>query len=163
MKLMSAIQEQFGCYQNLDIDRSIDNKLNILGINSERKALLKSIRCRIIEIPKDYDQGEYALEIIDLDDLNGYCRIVISNIENWLEGLDDLYKFVNFDRYKGKQQFEQFLNQIENSMDTFGLPEVIELDGFYYIAGNGKHRLTIAKCVGIDKVPVLVKHIRSNL
>ncbi len=32
--------------------------------------------------------------------------------------------------------------------NTIGYPEVVEIDSKYYIAGNGRHRLTIAKCLG---------------
>lgn len=52
---------------------------------------------------------------------------------------------LDFDRYANKHQFEKFLNNTDFCNKAFGLPQVIEYQGEYYVIGNRNHRLTIAK------------------
>jgi hypothetical protein len=42
---------------------------------------------------------------------------------------------------------------------TDSLPCVYKVDNQYYIAGDGLHRLTMAKCLGGKQVKVIVKKI----
>ncbi|MGR5165384.1 hypothetical protein ACPV4X_26240 [Vibrio owensii] len=90
---------------------------------------------------------------INLKDLVGSSRQ--EGYKNWVESLNSLQKGNNFDILSnhGILSFEKFLLNA-----THDLPQVFEKQGSYYIAGGGKHRLTIAKCCGIKqaKVDVIV-------
>ncbi|BDH60690.1 hypothetical protein MTP04_08200 [Lysinibacillus sp. PLM2] len=63
-----------------------------------------------------------------------------------------VYKGINFTKFKNKEQFEQFIL----SDPYIGHPLVTVLNNKYYIQGEGKHRLTIAKCLGLKKAKVVV-------
>ena len=126
-------------------DRSIEVKIKKLEISSERVEELRKINCK--DLPNiDYADKEMVVEDIELDKLVGWNRF--DNGKNWIENLANLHKFINFDRYKGKEEFEIFIN-----MQSDDLPSVIEYQNEYYVDGNGKHR---AKCVGVTKIPAAV-------
>lgn len=156
---MNEMHQVLGNMDNKRQDTSLEYKLSRLGIDDDRKKEIINMRCKYCNIPYEYKEEDLksTLEIIDLDKLKGWDRADAVGKGNWLECLDGLHKQRNFDLYKNKGKFEEFLNAIEYCNELFGLPEVIEYEGEYFISGNGKHRLTIAKCVGIKSVPVIVK------
>lgn len=131
---------------------SDEDRLELLGIDDkELKMLEQMMFCRVNLDVTDYGKIEY--KIIELDNLVGINRSDVA--ENWLEQLFKLHKKINFELFQNKINFEEYVNSLnENSLE---LPEVIEnSDGKYYINGNGKHRLTIAKCLRINTFPVMV-------
>lgn len=136
-------------------DRGIEAKIEKLKIPLERVEELENMKCK--DFPDiDCSKKEMVVveEEINLDKLVGWNRL--DNGKNWLENLGNLHKFINFTMYNEKEEFENFMNK-----QSYDLPEVIEYQNEYYINGNGKHRLTIAKCVGVTKVKALV--IKSGL
>lgn len=72
------------------------------------------------------------------------------DVENWIECLLSLHKKRNFDLFSDKSTFEKFLTTVKN--DDNDLPHVIEEGGKDFVAGNGKHRITFAKCLGIKTI-----------
>ena len=56
-------------------------------------------------------------------------------------------KMKDFQLYENKKDYTKFLVQ-GDPWPTDGLPIVIEIEGKYYIEGNGKHRLTILNVLG---------------
>ncbi|OSX93869.1 hypothetical protein BTJ45_01933 [Bacillus mycoides] len=140
---------------------SLDEKLKILGINPLLKSQLASMPYKATFLSDaEFDESKNELKIIDLNDLVGMCRPDADRVENWLEALEALevlvYKGINFNRYKGKEQFEKFMLNPESWAQWY--PVVTLMDDKYYIEGDGKHRLTIAKCLGIKKALVIVKY-----
>lgn len=94
-------------------------------------------------------------EIINLDNLVGLCRGNAEEFSNWIEVLDSLHKMRNFSIYE-KKSFEKILM---NPPSGDNPPQVIEINNKLYIDGEGKHRLTIAKCLGMKEAKVDVKYL----
>jgi len=94
------------------------------------------------------DNPKYYIEKISMDKLLGINRP--DNVANWMECFFNLHKNYMYDRYNDKSSFEKFL--LHSSDD---LPIVVKKEGNFYIDGEGKHRLTFAKCLGIEKVLVI--------
>lgn len=133
---------------------SLDEKLKILEIDTSLKDKIKSIPYEAEYLSADeFDENTKELKIIDLDELVGMCRTDADRVSNWLEALEILVnKGINFSEYKSKEQFEKFIL----SDPYIGYPLVTVLNNKYYIQGEGKHRLTIAKCLGLKKAKVIV-------
>ncbi|MCM3005777.1 hypothetical protein [Priestia koreensis] len=136
----------------------LDEKLKILEIDPLLKSKLASMAYKAIYLTDDeFDESKNELKVINLIDLVGVCRPDADKVENWLEALDILvYKGISFNRYKGREQFEKFMLDPERWGQWY--PVVTYIDDKYYIEGDGKHRLTIAKCVGIKEALVIVKY-----
>ncbi len=101
------------------------------------------------------DDSEYIhsyFKMIELDDLVGINGDTQSN--NWIECLSFLRKQNIFDKFQSKEQFIKYLSSCNAECDD--LPRVIEHEAKYYVNGNGRHRLTIAKCLNIKEAPVIV-------
>jgi hypothetical protein len=96
------------------------------------------------------------IEEIDLDSLVGVCRWDADQCKNWINVLNSLHKMRNFMIYD-KESFQEI---ITNPPTHNIQPQVVEIDGELYIDGDGKHRLTMAKCLGLKKSTVLVKHLQ---
>lgn len=62
----------------------------------------------------------------------------------------------NFNEYK-KEKFEKIILDPPTIDNT---PQVIKFGNNYYIDGEGKHRLTMAKCLGLEIVVADVIHIQ---
>ncbi|WP_312652944.1 hypothetical protein [Aminipila sp.] len=158
---MKELHEMVKQFKSISPNTSLEEKLSSICVDDDRKQELINTHCKQCNIPHEY-KGENLkpfLKIIDLDKLVGWYRTDSIGKSNWLECLLGLHKQINFDLYKNKEEFEKFLYSIKYCDELYGLPEVIEYEGEYFIGGNGKHRLTIAKCVGIKAVPVIVTKI----
>jgi hypothetical protein len=105
------------------------------------------------------DYGEAAYKVIPLRDLVGINNRAY-RANNWLELLFDLSKPRTFELYKSRDNFQRYINSLNEGSVT--LPDVLYVNGSYYICGDGKHRLTIAKCIGLDNVLATVTTIRVS-
>ncbi|PFT25287.1 hypothetical protein COK52_06780 [Bacillus thuringiensis] len=139
------------------IGKNLEEKLKVLAIDSNRISEIKNL------VYKSFCEDEEKLEnkgfkekqIICLDQLVGMNRWDAHQFENWIDVLNSLHKMKNFDIYT-KSEFEYV---IENPPSTDNIPQVISLNGEFYIDGEGKHRLTIAKCLGLEKARVDIKYL----
>ncbi|MCU8395979.1 hypothetical protein M2G63_22660 [Vibrio vulnificus] len=129
---------------------SILSKLRILNICS------KTFRTvRFMEYDEPYLIQDCSISpfdtVIALADLVGSSRQ--EGYVNWIESLNSLQRGRNFDLVK-----QYGLSRLQHDLlnPTEQLPQVIENKGKYYIAGDGKHRLTMAKCCGIQQAKVNV-------
>lgn len=131
------------------MNNRLEEKINILGLSKNRIEYLNS---EIVE-EIDFDENEetsWRYETINVDDVVGTTRMIEKDI-TWLGFLASLHKMINFNMYNKDTFDELILNK--NSGDY---PFVVKKCGKYYIEGNGKHRLTIAKCLGNKTAYVLV-------
>jgi hypothetical protein len=94
--------------------------------------------------------GTPQLEEVELSKITGVNRE--ERAGNWLASLMSLHKQYNFDRFAGRDNFQKFLLD-SASMD---LPHLIAHGDGYLVGQNGKHRVTIAKCLGLNKIAALV-------
>lgn len=120
-----------------EVDRSIERKLRDLGLQNDIE-MLKAIPCVIIH---EEEHDIYEIREISLSDVVGFNRFEMRSEKNWFEGLESLTKMYIFDRFKGIENFERVLNDV-NILSQTGAPQVTEYQGKYYISGEGKHRLT---------------------
>lgn len=137
---------------------SLDEKLKKLKIDSllKSKLALMPYEAKYLE-ESEFDESKNELKKLNLNDLVGMCRPDADRVNNWLEALDVLvYKENNFIRYSGKEQFEKFMLNPEQWGQWY--PVVTLIDNKYYIEGDGKNRLTIAKCLGIEEALVTVRY-----
>ena len=129
---------------------TLGDKIRILSLSEEQIQLLEE------DIVKELDKNSVDIIskpyyfMLKVDDLVGTTRVIKSRT-SWLEYLNDCHKGYIFYRYN-EHIFDEVL--VAETLD--GFPVVYNLDGRYYIAGNGKHRLTIAKCLGNKIVKVIV-------
>lgn len=137
---------------------SLDEKLKKLKIDPLLKDKLASMPYEAKYLEEDeFDGSKNELITLDLNNLVGMCRTDADRVNNWLEALEVLvYKGNNFVKYKGKEQFEKFMLDPEQWGQWY--PIVTVIDNKYYIEGDGKHRLTIAKCLGIKEAKVIVRY-----
>lgn len=130
-----------------------EEKLQKLDISDNDFKMLKKLPFS----ETDYVIGDdisYEVETINLVDLVGLNRN--DDVNNWAECLLNLHKQYMYDRFKSKELFSKLLMNPGKA----GHPKVIKKDKKYYIDGEGKHRLTIAKCIGIPKAKVLVANYK---
>lgn len=132
----------------------LEEKLKILEINKESVSRIKDM------IYKPFDENESHVkdfkenQIINLDKLAGLNRWDANQFKDWIDVLNSLHKMRNFDIYT-KSTFENvIMNPLPNN-----IPQVISFNEEFYIDGEGKHRLTIAKCLGIKQAKVDIKYI----
>ncbi|MCU8208205.1 hypothetical protein M2H09_23230 [Vibrio vulnificus] len=126
-------------------------KLRILNVGRIQKKYLKKVLYHEPVLIRDTSVAP-AIKTIDLENLIGINRQ--EGYLNWVQALGSLQKGINFDllRKHGLPSFEQFV--LNGS--TVTLPQVIKKDGKYYVEGDGKHRLTLAKCCGLKRAQVEV-------
>ncbi|EGQ8410694.1 hypothetical protein GTP43_10240 [Vibrio cholerae] len=133
---------------------SLDDKLEKLSIDDKRKNDLQNCICKIVSFEVS-DQAPIKKRIA-LDDLVGMNRSFAKESPNWLDVLESTHKPNSFDKFTNLEAFIDYMDKL--SADT--LPVVTEKDGKYYICGEGKHRLTIAKCIGVKTLDVLVRQAK---
>lgn len=140
------------------MENTLENKLKKLNIKTPQIEEVKK-KTYIAYYREEDTPDEYLkTEVINLADLVGLCRPEAEEFSNWIEVLDSLHKMRNFIIYE-KKSFEKILMD-PPSFDN--PPQVIKIDDKLYIDGEGKHRLTIAKCLGIEKVKVDVKYVTKD-
>lgn len=155
--------------------KKINDMMNELGItkgeqkkysNEDRQKLLdiddstaKKIRNMKFE-RTNYDESDYGethYDVIPMDMLTGINRQ--DEIGDWLELLFKLHKKINFELYISRDNFISYVKNLNEERDD--LPHVLHIDDGYVVNGNGKHRLTIAKCIGVEQFPVLVTTLKK--
>lgn len=136
------------------MEYNLDDRIKILDLSEKRIEELKKMKVERIEINDANIRP--ILQVIELDMLVGLNNRW-DKINNWLELLGGLHKLKNFDIFK-KERFNQVLN---SQYLTDGLPDVVMYKDKYYISGNGKHRLTIGKCLG-EKTATVALRILNN-
>ncbi len=109
--------------------------------------------CTSIDFYNDDELGLPEVIEIELSDLIGTCRN--DNHNNWYELMHGLNKKRHFDLFTSKEELNLRINVKSDDM-----PDVIEINGKYYINSNGRHRLTIAKCLGIKTALVMVRRLK---
>lgn len=131
------------------MEYTLNDKIKLLGLSSTRVALLNSIKV------EDADYNSINIKrscyAIDLDKLIGTTRHV-GDI-TWLEMLERFcHKGTTFDKYTS----EGFKSFIEKNNINVDYPHVYKKDDKYYIVDDGLHRLTIAKCIGLQRAYCIV-------
>ncbi|WP_039046298.1 hypothetical protein [Plesiomonas shigelloides] len=156
MKSIQDLYKEIGLDRNKPREWSNEARLELLSIDlTKRQKIINFTFERV-----NYDDiniksiGFKKIKITDLVGINRY-----DDVENWLELLFKLHKKRNFDTYNGREQFEKYANSLSNENDD--CPHVLEVDNKYYIHSNGKHRLTIAKCLELDEFPVFVSKLKD--
>lgn len=141
---------------SVDIECDINKKIKLLNLSEKRVAELKEMKYKYCCLNLN-DCGNTKIEFIKLENLVGSCRPNMRH--TWYGNLEDLHKMVNFERFLNKENFEIYLK----NMSEEDLPDVIEFQDEYYINGNGRHRLTIAKCVGVERIKAVVISVKSQI
>lgn len=132
------------------MDYTLNDKIEILNLSDERVSYLNKIKIEDADFPDRINKC--SLEFIDLNNLVGTTR----NFKGltWLELLGDFcHKPRTIENFRNKESYKIF---IESTNIYIDYPEVLKKEGKYYIAGNGLHRLTIAKCLGLEKALCVV-------
>lgn len=129
---------------------SDQERLDLFNIDNTEEQRLRSLIFEISNYEKDDQVALYYL-LMDMSNLVGLNRP--EPVNNWIECLYGLRRQKNFNEFTDRTKFESFLLSCDEHYPD--LPVVIEDEGKYYI-DSGKHRLTMAMCLGIRVVPVLV-------
>lgn len=99
---------------------SDEEKFRILGIDETQINYIKNLEYRNI----GYDDSDYetdtSYEEIELKNLIGSARGF--SVKNWIELLLSIRKQINFEKFKSKAEFEQYIELLKNS--TYDLPIV---------------------------------------
>ena len=103
-------------------------------------------------------ESENLIENFEVDNLCGIIYRGENHVSNWIDQLDSTTKMYLIDDKK--------INIIDNILRNpynEGFPAVAMINGKYYIDQiDGKHRLTIAKCIGNKKATVIInKYIKK--
>lgn len=136
-----------------EIDRSIIKKIEALKINEDRINKLRTEKCEEFDLTNDYIlESESLVENFQVDNLCGIIYRGESHVSNWIDQLDSTTKMYLINDKK-INRFDDILSN--PYMDYF--PMVAMINGKYYIDQmDGKHRLTIAKCIGNKKATVII-------
>lgn len=140
-------------------DYTLEEKCEKFNVTESRKRIIESLRfvwnniyddvncnvCRVVNVSND---------LILVDSIEGISRPPYSEVNNWFEMLGHLHKKTCFDKYSSEEQFKQFV--ISERKD---IPEVYEYQNKYYVHGEGKHRITIAKCLGLNLIRAKIYHV----
>lgn len=136
---------------------SLKERLEKLNIKTEQITKLKNAKFKGIYIEDErLDTNKSKTMTIKLSKLAGISRPDAENLNNWIEALDYLHKMRNFAIYEPSSFNKIILNPPCNQ-----IPEVIEYEGKFYIGGEGKHRLTMAKCLKIKEAKVIVTPLKK--
>ena len=134
---------------------ALEEKIERLRLTKERLDILRSMPVEDFSGSYNPDEYERSCEIIDVDKVVGFK--VNHCVVNWYEALDSrvLHKPLTFEKFdpENPERFDEYLIA-ENTYDP---PSVIEIDGKYFVDGDGTHRLTIAKVLGNKKARVMVR------
>lgn len=135
-----------------EIDRSLERKLELMGLDESFKIKLSEMPCDNICKKKKKHMGGMKISI---EDIQGFNRAEMCEKINWLECLGELHHMKTFELCKNKEFFNKILTDI-GWVNQLGAPEVILHNDKYYIGSDGKHRLTMAKCMGMPEALVSV-------
>lgn len=147
------------------IEFTLEERLRVLGIDSVRLEKLYQLNYKALNIDIPDDNNSFEFFSMPLSNLLGYYRPDASQNKTWVDCLSNLPKMSNFTRYTNLEDFDSFMNcNYDDKLfvaiqSGIGLPAVVQYKNNYYISGNGKHRLTIAKCIGLKTASVIMKTI----
>lgn len=155
MDFINALKE-IGIENQESREYSLEERCELLGITDVKKDIekLEFLWCTIDLEGDTHEVIAESENLILVDDIIGVARSPIAKVENWIELLGHLHKKRNFDAYEGKEQFERYMLS-----DRKDVPIVYEFENNYYVAGEGKHRVTISKCLGLDKIKAKIYHV----
>lgn len=131
---------------------SCGDRLRLLRIDEPRRVEIENEKYSEVSIVADQSKNP-KFKIVSMKNVIGINRNESAN--SWIELLFKLHKNRIFNLIeKDFSSFERYVNSINR--DTEDKPVLIEVDDSYYIDDEGKHRLTIAKCLGLESIPALV-------
>ncbi|EGR0068424.1 hypothetical protein DMJ26_23230 [Vibrio parahaemolyticus] len=126
---------------------NLQEKLDLLGVTESDIDSIPYSDLALEVVPG----STFNIQNVDLNKIMGMANE--SEYGSWKVSLDKAQRGSNFDKYTTAGDFEDF---IKNSTDHEELPVVIEFNGNYYISENGRQRITIAKCLGLNEIKVKV-------
>ena len=140
---MNRLIDKFKLNDCKEIDRSIEKKIKILKLDIVRVEQLTAELCE---------------ENFSVDNLCGIIYRGTNHVHNWIEQLDSTTKMYLITEDKINRIDDVLKNPLNKDF-----PPVAMINGKYYIdEGDGKHRLTIAKCIGNKKAKVIInKYIKK--
>lgn len=133
------------------MEYTLNDKIDLLNLPNARVSELNSIKIEDADFNLEKISKRYY-KLIDLNDLAGTTR----NIKGltWIEVLGEFCnKPITIENFIDKENYRIF---IESTNPLNDYPEVLKKEGKYYVAGNGLHRLTIAKCLGLERALCVV-------
>ena len=156
MKKIADLINKLNITNNKQKEYCDEDRLRLLGIDDSMAEKIRDMKF----IRTDNDEGEYGetyYAVISIDKLVGINGRV--EVDSWLALLFKLHKKRNFDLFGSRDNFKSYVNNLNKACDD--LPHVLDVGGEYVVNGNGKHRLTIAKCIGINQFPVIVTTLNN--
>ena len=140
--------------------QTIEEKIERLNLSESRIEVLKKMP--VEDFTGSYNSDDYVMsyDVIDVDNLVGFKTAHF--VKNWFDalGAEVLHKPLTLEMYDSDHpnKFDEYLIA-ENKNNP---PSVIEIDGKYFVDGDGTHRLTIAKVLGNKKARVVVRRSKSE-
>lgn len=149
-KLMQDVTSELKTKEEIE-----ELKIKYLDLDSEKIDRIKRLEYKTIY--SELNESPITEKVILVSNIIGVCRTNASNFNDWYEFMiEDVHKLINFELYsKHRNNFNNVLMG-QNLFTEDGLPHVIKKNNKYYIATNGKHRITIAKCIGAKQIKVIV-------
>ncbi|WP_346209203.1 hypothetical protein [Aeromonas salmonicida] len=156
MKFIQDMVNKIGS-ENLPREWSNKERLDLLLIDSDKQERIKGLLFEKVNYD-DSNRSPSYFKTIKLADLAGINRT--DSVDDWLALLFKLHKKINFEKYKDQDEFNKYVSSLSSGNED--CPHVLEVNNKYYIDGNGKHRLTIAKCLEMDEFPVFVSKFKNT-
>ncbi|CEO36556.1 Uncharacterised protein [[Clostridium] sordellii] len=155
MVLKSLLGDKFKS-DNITDEEKLNEKITCLGLSSQDINRIKQLTFQ--KPTGDYshlNESKQNPQIIDVNDIKGTLRFA-SDANDWYEYMDKYVQKLNtYKSYsKNKDSFNDMLTDINHS----GLPTLTKIGNYYYIkeSGDGNHRVTIAKCIGAQKIAAII-------
>lgn len=142
-----------------EVDRSIEKKIEILKLDTSKVNQLKAELCEEFNLTNEYIlESQHFDENFSVDNLCGIIYRGNNHVNNWIEQLDSTTKM-----YLITEDKINIIDDVLKNPFNEDFPPVAMINGKYYIdEGDGKHRLTIAKCIGNKKAKVIInKYIKK--
>lgn len=145
--------------ENESSNLSLDKVCEYLEIDEKSQQRISKLAFH--KIDASIDGNRLYEDIIKLEDLVGVnLRELTHNAWSWLEQLEELrFSKIKMQSESYQQMFD-YLNEGALKQEE-DLPIVIKHNNKYFI-DEGLHRLTISKCIGIEKFKVLICKPKST-
>jgi len=157
MKKITDLMNELGITKGEQKKYSDKDRLQLLYIDDSTAMKIRKMKFERTDYDES-DHGETYYDVISIDKLVGINRQ--DEVGNWLELLFKLHKKRHFDLFKSQDTFKSYVKDLNEACDD--LPHVLDIGGEYVVNGNGKHRLTIAKCIGVNQFPVIVTTLNNT-
>ena len=156
MNLKDLLGEKFKSDTILSDEERLDKKIKYLGLTQQDISRIKKLPFeKPIEDYSHLNTPNSKLQIVNVDDIVGTLRYA-GDSTNWYDYMDKYVNKLNTYQsyYKNKASFQAML--IDSNQDSY--PTLTKIGNSYYIkeSGDGNHRITIAKCIGAQKVVAIV-------